>query len=153
MLKEFFPAYYLERFVDWEAGECSFDSGEFRELLLWLEEHVEKEQPETATGRRIIYETYYAPEDALLMEARDVTFNNLLRIEAQIGGKGRVLGLPTGYIVFQEVPCAFFMKAIRDHAQLVHDPAGSRPPAVRCGKAQEPDLPANLNLYPEKCTR
>ena len=34
MLKEFFPAYYLERFVDWEAGECSFDSGEFRELLL-----------------------------------------------------------------------------------------------------------------------
>ena len=95
MLKEFFPAYYLERFVDWEAGECSFDSGEFRELLLWLEGHVEKEQPETATGRRIIYETYYAPEDALLMEARDVTFNNLLRIEAQIGGKVRFLGFPT----------------------------------------------------------
>ena len=42
------------------------------------------------------------------------------------------------------------MKAIRDHAQLVHDPTGSRPPAVCCGKAQEPDLPADLGLYPEK---
>ena len=95
MLKEFFPAYYLERFVDWEAGECSFDSGEFRELLLWLEGHVEKEQQETATGRSITYETYYAPEDALLMEAGNVTFERLIWIEAQIGGKARFLGFPT----------------------------------------------------------
>ena len=95
MLKEFLPAYYLERFVDWEAGECSFDSGEFRELLLWLEGHVEKEQPETSTGRGTFYETYYVPEDALLMEARDVTFDTLLWIETQIGGKVRFLGFPT----------------------------------------------------------
>ena len=95
MLKEFLPAYYLERFVDWEAGECSFDSGEFRELLLWLEGHVEKEQQETATGRSITYETYYAPEDALLMEAGNVTFERLIWIEAQIGGKARFLGFPT----------------------------------------------------------
>nr|WP_302601319.1 hypothetical protein [uncultured Acetatifactor sp.] len=95
MLKEFFPAYYLERFVDWEAGECSFDSGEFRELLLWLEGHVEKEQPETATDRETFSVSYYAPEDALLMEAEDVTFDNLLQIEVRIGGKVRFLGFPT----------------------------------------------------------
>nr|WP_300664725.1 hypothetical protein [uncultured Acetatifactor sp.] len=95
MLKEFFPAYYLERFVDWEAGECSFDSREFMELLLWLEEHVEKEQPETATGRRIFYETYYVPEDALLMEVGSVTFESLLQIEVRIGGKVRFLSFPT----------------------------------------------------------
>ena len=95
MLKEFLPAYYLERFVDWEAEECSFDSGEFRELLLWLEEHVEKEQPETATGRGTFFEPYYVPEYAMLMEASGVMFDKLLRIEAQIGGKVRLLGFPT----------------------------------------------------------
>ena len=94
MLKEFFPAYYLERFVDWEAGECSFDSGEFRELLLWLEGHVEKEQPETAIGGTT-WVSDYVPEDALLMEARGVEFDDLLRIEIQIGGKVRFLGFPT----------------------------------------------------------
>ncbi len=94
MLKEFLPAYYLERFVDWEAGECSFDSGEFRELLLWLEGHVEKEQPRTAIGVTI-WESDYVPEDALLMEAGGVEFDDLLRIEIQIGGKVRFLGFPT----------------------------------------------------------
>ena len=94
MLKEFFPAYYLERFVDWEAGECSFDSGEFRELLLWLEGHVEKEQPETAIGGTA-WVSDYVPEDALLMEARGVEFDDLLQIEVQIGGKARFLGFPT----------------------------------------------------------
>ena len=94
MLKEFLPAYYLERFVDWEAGECSFDSGEFRELLLWLEGHVEKEQPETAIGGTT-WVSDYVPEDALLMEARGVEFDDLLQIEVQIGGKARFLGFPT----------------------------------------------------------
>ncbi len=94
MLKEFFPAYYLERFVDWEAGECSFDSGEFRELLLWLEGHVEKERPRTAIGVTI-WESDYVPEYALLMEAGGVEFDDLLRIEIQIGGKVRFLGFPT----------------------------------------------------------
>ena len=94
MLKEFLPAYYLERFVDWEAGECSFDSGEFRELLLWLEGHVEKERPRTAIGVTI-WESDYVPEDALLMEAGGVEFDDLLRIEIQIGGEGRFLGFPT----------------------------------------------------------
>ena len=94
MLKEFLPAYYLERFVDWEAGECSFDSGEFRELLLWLEGHVEKERPRTAIGVTI-WESDYVPEDALLMEAGGVEFDDLLRIEIQIGGKVRFLGFPT----------------------------------------------------------
>ena len=94
MLKEFLPAYYLERFVDWEAGECSFDSGEFRELLLWLEGHVEKERPRTAIGVTI-WESDYVPEYALLMEAGGVEFDDLLRIEIQIGGKVRFLGFPT----------------------------------------------------------
>ena len=94
MLKEFLPAYYLERFVDWEAGECSFDSGEFRELLLWLEGHVEKEQPRTAIGGTA-WVSDYVPEYALLMEAEGVEFDNLLQIEVQIGGKVRFLGFPT----------------------------------------------------------
>ncbi len=35
LLEEFCAPYYLERFVDWERGACSFDSGEFAELLEW----------------------------------------------------------------------------------------------------------------------
>ncbi len=28
--------YILERYVDWESGECRFESGEFRELMEWM---------------------------------------------------------------------------------------------------------------------
>lgn len=38
LLREFCAPYYLERFVDWEAGTCSFDSEAFCRLLDWAAE-------------------------------------------------------------------------------------------------------------------
>ncbi len=35
LLGTFCAPYYLERFVDWEEGVCSFDSGEFADILEW----------------------------------------------------------------------------------------------------------------------
>ena len=55
---------------------------------------MEKERPRTAIGVTI-WESDYVPEYALLMEAGGVEFDDLLRIEIQIGGEVRFLGFPT----------------------------------------------------------
>lgn len=39
ILEDLCADYILEAFVDWEAGTCSFDSGEFRRLLTWIDEN------------------------------------------------------------------------------------------------------------------
>lgn len=39
MIKEFFRDYILERFIDWERGECSFDGEEFPAFIKWAAEH------------------------------------------------------------------------------------------------------------------
>lgn len=35
MLEDLSRVYFLDRFIDWESGECSFDSDEFRSVLAW----------------------------------------------------------------------------------------------------------------------
>ncbi len=40
LLEDFCAPYYLERFVDWEEGVCSFDSAEFGSLLEWIAREV-----------------------------------------------------------------------------------------------------------------
>lgn len=42
LLRKFCAPYYLERFVDWEAGTCSFDSEAFHRLLDWAAEQNRK---------------------------------------------------------------------------------------------------------------
>lgn len=36
LLHRIYSPYYLEKYVDWEKGECSFDSDGFRRLLNWM---------------------------------------------------------------------------------------------------------------------
>lgn len=43
LLTEFCVPYYLEQFVDWEKGTCSFDSAQFRVLLDWVDAQEKKE--------------------------------------------------------------------------------------------------------------
>lgn len=46
LLGQFCSPYYLERFVDWEEGNCSFDSEEFCRLLEWVKvQDGKKERP------------------------------------------------------------------------------------------------------------
>lgn len=63
LVAQFLP-YYTDSFLDWETGECSFDSEEFCKLLELIKEYAPSEQEwepteETElfeTGRQLLYE-------------------------------------------------------------------------------------------------
>ena len=50
MLETFCAPYCLEHFVDWEKGEASFDSDEFRHILTWVKTETEKPVKEGEIG-------------------------------------------------------------------------------------------------------
>lgn len=91
LLGSFCAAYYLETFVDWEKGECRFDSEEFRRLLLWVGEHG-KETVRTSGIR--FHEVGSMQEDALLMESW-LDFQEAAQWKAQFGEEIGLLGYPT----------------------------------------------------------
>lgn len=39
LLRTYFDDYIIEEYIDWEKGECRFDSEEFRQMLEWLGEN------------------------------------------------------------------------------------------------------------------
>jgi len=94
MLEEFCAAYYMEKYVDWEAGKSSFDSPEFARLLAWAGEHAEAPSPETAVGRRIHYPEF-VPENTVLMTGNGWDFEDVLVGEIKMGEKLKLLGFPT----------------------------------------------------------
>lgn len=91
LLGSFCAAYYLETFVDWEKGECRFDSEEFRRLLLWVGEHGK--ETVRASGIRF-HEVGPMQEDALLME-NWLDFWEVFKWKAQFGEEISLLGYPT----------------------------------------------------------
>ena len=50
MLETFCAPYCLEHFVDWEKGEASFDSDEFRHMLTWVKTQIGKTVNEGEKG-------------------------------------------------------------------------------------------------------
>ncbi len=94
LLEDFCSPYYLEEFVDWEKGECSFDSDGFRRLLSWAGEYGKASDENALPRMRIISEPSYVPEDTLLIE--DVlSFGQAAVWEVQMGESLRLLGYPT----------------------------------------------------------
>lgn len=93
-LLDFCSAYYLDRFVDWNTGECSFDSPEFQKLLVWVQEHSREEgdyAPQLKWDTRI-------PEDVLLVGDwmwEMVNFSSALKYYTRFDGDFRILGVPT----------------------------------------------------------
>ena len=94
LLGSFCASYYLEEFVDWEKGECSFDSQGFRRLLVWVGEHTKESGEHSVSGRRTYSRQGYLPEDALLMESR-LDFESAAIWEVQCGEEVTLLGYPT----------------------------------------------------------
>ena len=91
-LLDFCSAYYLERFIDWNTGKCSFDSPEFRKILVWAEEHSREE------GDYAWLEQYTrVPEDILLVREDWYfrCFYSALESYTQFGEDIRFLGTPT----------------------------------------------------------
>lgn len=95
LLERFCSDYYLDRFIDWEKGTCSFDSPEFSRLLLWVGEHGTESPDRSGTATRF-YEERLIPEEALLLEASVGTdFRYIGRWEVLLGEEIRLMGYPT----------------------------------------------------------
>lgn len=80
-LQEYYGAYLLEKFVDWESGECRFDSEEFSRLL-----------------ERVKQESALAGQEPLLDVQSIMSFDDYQKalMEAAEGGEKAVLrGLPS----------------------------------------------------------
>lgn len=93
LLSRFCSAWYLEEFVDWEGGTCSFDSEGFRKLLEWAGEHGREETGNAGTGP-VYLRVGYMPEDALFLDGL-LSFENAALWDVQFGGETCILGYPT----------------------------------------------------------
>lgn len=100
LLGSFCAAWYLEEYIDWEKGQCHFDSEGFRRMLRWVGEHSEEQpaaDPRTQTVKTSGY-TFrtrgYLPEEALLME-NYIDFRDAVLWEIQCGGDLTLTGFPT----------------------------------------------------------
>lgn len=97
ILELFCSTYFLDKYVDLEAGTCAFDSDGFRQLLTWLDEHSGEPveiPPDPATGA-IFLKSVFMPDNALLsMESFD-DFMRLVSLEYKFKEEIRLLGMPT----------------------------------------------------------
>lgn len=90
LLTSFCRAYCLERFVDWAGGTCSFNSDEFKEMLVWLKGCGEKSsglKPDALSRQRwqASLLTTFSLNDAA----------GLVRKEFDLGEKTITVGYPT----------------------------------------------------------
>lgn len=111
VLERFCSAWFLEKFVDWEQGTCSFDSGEFRRMLTWLEEFSGEhtEIPRDPITGYSYDPSVYIPENALLSMPGFNDFEvSLVREEHLFQEDIRLVGMPTadgrnrGYIFIRD---------------------------------------------------
>lgn len=97
-LRFFCSTWFLEKFVDWEAGTCSFDSDGFRQMVLWLDKYsgtYTEPFKDPATGIRFV-DRVFMPEDALLTQEPFTNFKtDLVFLEYQFQENIRILGVPT----------------------------------------------------------
>ena len=93
MIRYFFQDYILERYVDWESGECSFDGEEFVAFIKWAAEHSDG-----ADSEEIPVETFLdtMPEERLLDIMAGVDdVGCLLRYRTYFGEEVTEVGYPT----------------------------------------------------------
>ncbi len=93
LLGRFCAAWYLEEFVDWEKGECSFDSEGFLRLLGWVGEHAEEPDPQVGSHGSASMEGNF-PAEALLIEGY-IDFEDAAIWKARCGGEITLTGFPT----------------------------------------------------------
>lgn len=104
VLEELLGEYIPERYIDQESGVCAFDSGEFGELMLWLEEHTGR------TDRISVQEDYdggAVPENILLMKGDWLGWSDFLRSEMMYQGEMAAVGYPSreGRVLYYGRPC------------------------------------------------
>lgn len=87
LLDDFCGDYILEKYINWEEGQCDFDSDEFRSLLEWI------------AGCRSQSGSLYwggpAPEDALLAAGSLDSVRSFVDMEGSFGEKYVLKGYPS----------------------------------------------------------
>lgn len=95
LLEDFCSGYYLEKFIDWDKGTCSYDSPEFSRLLLWVGEQGTESPGGSGTSGRI-YEYRYIPKEALLLEVSvSSSFQDIGEWQVLVGEDICLMGYPT----------------------------------------------------------
>lgn len=94
VLEELLADEIVDHYIDWEKGECDFDSDSFKELMSWLEEHtarVDRISTEEERNREELL-----PQDQLLAESPVYNLTALIHLEAELGSDMAVAGYPSG---------------------------------------------------------
>ncbi len=103
VLEELCADYILETFIDWQEGNCRFDSGEFQELMEWMGEQTDRVDRIFAEGD---YRGGMVPDDMLLLDGTCYFASDFLRYQTSFGEDMTVIGYPTeeGWASYQGVP-------------------------------------------------
>lgn len=88
--------YYLDEFVDWERGSCSFDSREFGRMLEWVGKHAAKSADMGGSSVRTAEEKLALEKNSLLisLDWSGLDVYSLERQEIRCGESFTLLGLP-----------------------------------------------------------
>ena len=85
----------LEEYIDWETGECRFDSEEFRELMRWVEKNSRGIfYGDTADDEYVPFGSIL-PENLLLSYEYICRFIDYLYCDAMMEGEISMIGFPT----------------------------------------------------------
>lgn len=89
LVRELFGTYLCERYIDWESGECAFDSEAFLGFLEWLKVYLDR-------VRNQFDSTYeYMPKDCLLYMKGIMTLSGRAEYEWRLGEALTFIGYPT----------------------------------------------------------
>ncbi len=92
LIRRLFGTWLCERYIDWESGECTFDSEEFRVFLEWLKTYTDRVQRQFGD---IPYDYINLPEDCLLYNKSIWTMGDRAVNEWKLGEPVTFIGYPT----------------------------------------------------------
>ena len=95
ILRRVCSEYILEEYIDWETGECRFDSEEFRELMRWMEKNSRGISYNDARDDTYVYIGSIPSENLLLLYERIWRFMDYLYCDAMLEGEMSMIGFPT----------------------------------------------------------
>ena len=95
ILRRVCSEFILEEYIDWETGECRFDSEEFRDLMRWMEKNSRGISYNDAMEDIYVYTGSIPSERLLLLWERIRHFTDYLYCDAMLEGEMSMIGFPT----------------------------------------------------------
>ena len=95
ILRKVLSEFILEEYIDWETGECRFDSEEFRELMRWMEKNYRGISYNDGPEDEYQHPNESVPGDVLLLYGNSWHFSDFLRFDGMLDGERSMIGLPT----------------------------------------------------------